>query len=112
MHYLKSQRRIKLFVSKHCIMLSCKHTTYRFRINVVSEDIAQAESSINRNNKNQRGGLMNKTLGLSAGRSGVYKHIDLMNKTFESLRCSLRTTAVDARIKYPLSLGRIPCRGK
>ena len=44
----------------------------------------------------QRGGLMDKTLGLSAGRSGV--RIPGRGK------CSLRTIAVDARVNYPLYL--------
>ena len=43
---------------------------------------------------NQGGGLMNKTLGLSAGRSGV--RIPGRGK------CLLRTTAVNTRVKYPL----------
>ena len=41
---------------------------------------------------NQRGALVDKTLGLSAGRSGV--RIPSRGK------CSLRTTAVDARVNY------------
>ena len=44
--------------------------------------------------RNHFGGLMDKTFGLSAGRSGV--------RTPVPGKCSLRTTAVDARVKYPL----------
>ena len=42
----------------------------------------------------QRGGQMDKTLGLSAGRSGI--RIPGRGK------CSLRTIAVDARVNYRL----------
>ena len=45
---------------------------------------------------NQRRRLMDTTLRLCAGRSGV--------RTPGWGKCSLRTTAVDARIKYPLYL--------
>ena len=44
----------------------------------------------------QRGGLMDKSLGLSAGRSRV--RIPGRGK------CSVRTTAVDAMVNYPLYL--------
>ena len=43
---------------------------------------------------NERGGLMDKTLGLDAGRSGV--------RILGRGKFSLRSLAVDARVKYPL----------
>ena len=41
----------------------------------------------------QHGGRMDKTLGLKAGRSGV--------RILGRGKCSVRTTAVDARVNYP-----------
>ena len=49
---------------------------------------------------NQRGGLMDKTLELSAERSGV--------RIPGRCKCSRRTIAVDAKVNYPLYL---PCEG-
>ena len=44
----------------------------------------------------QRGGLVDEALGLSAGRSGV--------RIPDRGKCWLGTTAVDARVNYPLYL--------
>ena len=48
----------------------------------------------------ERGGLMDNTLGLSTGRSGV--RIPGRGK------CSRKTTAFHARVKYPLTLLNSP----
>ena len=49
--------------------------------------------------KHQRGVLMDKTFELRAGISGV--------RITGRGKCSLSTTAVDARVKYPLYLHEI-----
>ena len=70
--------------------------------------------SAGRSGVHQRCGLMDKSAGISAGRSGVHQRCGLMDKTLgiRAVRSrfripgrgksSLRTIAVDARVKYLL----------
>ena len=82
------------FVSAHCASFMKIWTFLRGEgLHILTFDMARFKTKLN-----QCDGLMDKdkTLGLSAGRSGV--------RILSRGKCSLKTIAVDASVSYPLYL--------